>query len=260
MRTIPLPTAMLLALSLTACGDDSTTTDSSTATDSGSSTMCDAASGDGCDSSAASCVAEPCKLVGPQCGCAAGDKCTVFDDATMCFALSTEEPILGAETYCRGEEAWCEAGLFCAQFNVELDAEMCLAFCLSDDDCPTSGRCQHGYLGGPTQDGAPVGVCVPHCNPLDGTGCPAGEPGEEHECRPWREMWICAALSYSPRIAEGDDCEVDATCAPGLRCVESSCRRLCDPAGTECSAGQTCTVGDEPTVFEAVTYGACLPT
>jgi hypothetical protein len=230
-------------------GGDPTTSSSGTGGSTSSSS-----SGGGDDS----CSEDPCKLVVPQCGCAATDTCTLFgDDGTRgCSPAGT----LAQGVECTGTE--CGVGLLCLETAAPIST--CVKFCSTDADCEApGGLCFYKLENGA---GAPVPggtFCTENCDPAVNTGCALGT-----ECQISQEP--DGALRHFSRCAieglgvSGDPCLTNADCGPTLGCIgqvgdQTICLKWCHVAEVDsCPVGLTCSAFSPSIKLGNVEYGACL--
>lgn len=159
-----------------------------------------------------------CSPLGETCGCADGEACRPqLDGARICVPAGG----VAEDGACvSGDE--CESGLWCV-------AGQCTAFC----DLRTGGL---GCPGGTCSDvvgsdAFPFGACAHDgCDPVYGTGCPAGGPGcslLRFEGDP-QDVTVC--YEAGPGV-HGDPCEEEG-CAAGHVCLRTelgrSCVQLCE--------------------------------
>ncbi len=233
-------------------GDADTDADSDTDTGSGSDT-------DDCDDGG-----HECRLVGPQCGCPGGQKCTVIDAATYgCIADGPQDD--GDE--CDNAVDDCEAGLICVGGD-EMDF-LCRRFCEADRDCVGDGSlCVYGLnSGGEVVPDAQM--CSVDCNPLTGSGCRSGMNCNIFVTEAGGDVYLTDCDEREdPAGTQGVACDGDVGpyCARGLACVDAGdgagwvCRDWCEPPGGfgACAGGLDC-LGFDPAADVAGTeYGVCV--
>jgi subtilisin-like proprotein convertase family protein len=174
-----------------------------------------------------------------QCGCPAGEGCSIVDfttGATACIAAG-DVPEGGACT--GGAVGECAPGNDCM---VWLETGTCSRFCSEDADCPNpNGGCDvWGEWATPVSK-----MCLRGCDPRnpqssDGPflGCP-----EEQTCTPWYINENSTCVVPEAYGEEGDECFDEDNCAPGLGCGldgGQSCARWCELGGSDCLADELC--------------------
>jgi len=201
-------------------------------------------------SDAGPCDEAPCRLVLPQCGCAAGLVCqrTVpRGTERMCVPPGTTP-----EGDACGFSTECEMGHACIRTSASTG--MCLRFCAGDADCPADVECIELLTGG-------VGLCPHPCDPLADTGCPSGQSchlvlGARYGGGATTALPACGLTTGEVR---GGPCASSLDCTPGLVCAGSTCEPLCLLTGsTPCPLSTTCTALSPPHVVAGVSWGACL--
>ena len=206
----------------------------------------------------ASACESPCTLTSPQCGCGAGQACTLVGTNRQCAAPGT-----ATEGQACSASVPCSSGLFCLAMSASIST--CAKFCSGDADCTAPfGLCNKTVgdgLGG-TIPG--VKLCAENCDPVTNTGCPV--PGTS--CQDGSEFTI----SYQPLTdctpagtkAEAAPCNPTLNeCAPGFGCFfnasnQSVCFRYCDNH-SPCGSGQQCgTLPAGPGGNLTTGYGICF--
>jgi hypothetical protein len=199
----------------------------------------------------------PCGLVAPQCGCAAGEACTLDDmGAVACGAAGTVQ--LGNECISAGD---CAAGGLCLAVG---STGACYEFCSSDTQCTAPGGLCVVTL---TNGGNPipnVTMCSMNCNPSTNVGC---SNITDAACRFGREQTgqqrlftLCGTAGTG---TSGSSCASNDDCAGGYGCFGTTCEKFCVIGGPACPNFGTCspfTLGAdmiEPTLG-GTTYGVCL--
>lgn len=191
------------------------------------------------------CSEAPCRLVSPQCGCAAGSACQrtgATTDVRMCVregaALFMEE--------CANDAA-CTAGHAC--LTVGTPTGVCQTYCYTDADCP-------GTSCGRLVEGTDVGVCGTTC--VIGSGCPTG-----FVCKVILANDIDSAGPVAAAVCAdssgggiGATCTSSLDCAGGLFC-DDRCRALCPMGGPPCPPGEACVAVLAPITLGGVSYGVC---
>jgi hypothetical protein len=117
---------------------------------------------------ASSCSESPCRILAPQCGCAAGESCYPSGATRVCAVSGTRLEGSG----CSGISD-CAAGLGCVNFSSSAASpgNMCSRVCSTDADCASGAVCVHTIddgLGG-TVPG--LRFCSRVCTPSPSTGC-----------------------------------------------------------------------------------------
>ncbi len=219
-------------------------------------------SSSGTDTSSSStgspCAEMPCKLVAPQCGCPAGEKCTVNGGGDRICA--PEGAAVTGDNCGVGND--CVAGSLCLTTST---MAMCRAFCDADDQCAAPG----GLCVLQVADGNggvwPAKYCSENCDPVSGAGCaPANAKCEvAREASPGDRLFtLCVGVGAS---VQGASCMATADCAAGFGCFTLSdnstkCLQWCKPNNNpSCGANTTCSPFPAPgIVIGAVEYGVCL--
>ena len=177
------------------------------------------------------CDESPCRLVSPQCGCAAGQACQRpggDDPLRACVAPG----LAGVNEACRGNLD-CETAAVCVATG--FTEGLCTEYCASGADCAT-GVCAELVV--MTED---IGACVIDCDPVSGVGC-GGAAGcgvgltREVPSRAFAYVPICSDPAL-PSI--GDACPM-FLCGPNLVCEGDVCRRVCDRPMGICPTGESC--------------------
>jgi len=221
---------------------------------------------DGCEAGAPSCTESPCKLVSPQCGCGAGQACTMDPDGNRSCATAGSSSTGSA---CSAI-ADCQGGNTCIGLNSTVGG--CHRFCDTDSDCggQPGALC---ILGLEDSTGASLTetVCTLGCEPASQTGCPAGSwcfLGQE-STGAMRDLSHCSGDPLGPGT-QGAFCATQDDCAPGYLCLDpgtgsNECLHLCRNPSTisptfnaDCpSSFYDCFALDPVTALGATTYGVC---
>jgi cysteine-rich repeat protein len=196
------------------------------------------------------CVDPTCDPV-PQCGCPAGQKCTLLGGDRSC----TPAGLMNEGRACTSEVE-CAAGLMCIG-AVSSDVSACYRFCNADTDCMGAGsRCvvSVGSGGGEVPG---VSLCSINCDPITGAGCPSGTA-----CKPWlvegSYITDCSGEVGSGRT--GRECTSDADCAVGFFCISPAfpnCLQYCAYPGGYCEGGYACTRFEPNVRIGSVEIGYC---
>jgi hypothetical protein len=218
------------------------------ATTSGSSTTAASSSSTGTP-----CEEDPCKLVAPQCGCAADEMCTLVSATERgCVENGTRAP----GQACGGGLGDCEAGAICVYVPGSDDLLSCSRFCDGDLQCDgQGGLCAQGLSTGDQ-------LCSENCDPVSSSGCAiAGTKcGVYLDDVDMRFFTACTAAGGG---VAGDICDADTPCAVGFDCFRTTegddlCFEYCSSAAPECPGTLTCRMDfNPPFVVGAVTYGVC---
>lgn len=180
------------------------------------------------------CSESPCKLVAPQCGCGADEKCTIDAQGDRSCVADGTEP----------SGAQCTAGADCAAGGICLGGASvgyCASFCAVDGDCGQNiCAVKLGDGLGGTIDG--VTMCSSSCDPGSGTGCPGGlgcVVGQE-AAGAMRFFFMCFEAGA---VGAGGVCTTAADCQAGFGCYNNGtnnvCYKNCNVASPNCP-GQTC--------------------
>ena len=191
------------------------------------------AGGAGVSDAGPPCSESPCRLVAPQCGCAAAQMCQ------RAMAGSTVRSCVAAGTTTIG--GGCTFSTECAPatgcVRAGTPTGQCEPWCESSADCGVSGECMRLGMG------TDVGACSSGCDPVGSgtTGCPPDLVcrvvlGERIPDMAATHAAICSGLGGA---AAGAACSTSIDCGPGLYCAGSVCRHLCG-ATADCVAPATC--------------------
>jgi hypothetical protein len=201
------------------------------------------------------CEGDPCKLVSPQCGCDAGDKCTINGTTIACGADGTEA--IGAA--CGASD--CSAGGLCLG---DAGGGYCAQFCDEDAECGGALVCGVGLNDGSGGTIPDVALCSSNCDPATVAGCPAGLGcvlGREADGLE-RFFFMCFPAGTG---VDGAACTSAASCAPGYGCYNNGtadvCLKNCNVNTPACTGIQTCyALNDEnqlPVNVNGYPMGAC---
>lgn len=213
---------------------------------------------DGSTTTGPACEEDPCKLVEPQCGCMAGQACSV-DGAGDLFC--TEAGSAAWDAPCSATNK-CVPGTLCAGYAAGLDS--CAKFCNTDADCEApGGLCAvtlNDGMGG-TLPG--VTLCSTNCSfttngcAVPGTSCQLG-------IRNMTEPFTLCAPSGTG--TQGSTCTDSSGCASGFICLTTTamderCFQWCDVNAPVCPGGLVCQQleisAGVPLVIGTTAYGAC---
>jgi hypothetical protein len=205
------------------------------------------------------CSEMPCRLVAPQCGCAAGQGCYVDGAGTRSCQMAGTS----AEGAACTATASCTPGNLCVNISAAPPGvNMCKRFCNADSDCVGAGSLCTGTLMG----AAGVRLCSRACDPVVQTGCPTGSG-----CGIFVEM--AGAMRYLTDCyapvgsgAQGSPCVDDSTCQRGYACLDpdgpggvgTQCLHYCNVlTGAGCPFGFTCYGFTTPVRIGGNEYGVC---
>lgn len=214
----------------------------------------DNSDGDGCSSACVveagwTCLGEPSVCTVPcnrpealvlQCGCQAGDKCTIDSGNIQCGSAGAlaayQDCVLDSE---------CEAGTWCELLPSETNPT-CIPFCEIHSDCPGTAMCFYVYDPGPWS----IGLCRAEdaCDPtlVNPPTCAGGEA-----------CYMAAVGTYceSPgTVLIGQSCYSSGTfsCEPSASCISTGpttavCYEICSWPGGSCdTGGTTCQFNGDP--------------
>jgi hypothetical protein len=243
--------------STTTSSSSSTTTSSSSTTTSSSSTTTSSSS----SSSGSTCPESPCQLTMPQCGCAAGEECTIQGTATVC-APAGNVPVGGA---CGTSADECAEGTLCIEASATVST--CKEFCSTNADCVAPGGLCAVQLDNGMGGTIPgVTLCSANCSPLNNTGCPvAGTACQllEETMAPMSLLSDCVAVGTGTHNTPCDQTMEGGQCAAKFGCFNTGtmaapdyvCLRYCNVALQNCPGLQLC--NDLGVMFDGIEYGAC---
>ena len=191
---------------------------------------------------------EPCRLLSPQCGCAASEMCG-WDTFTprACVAIGT--PAAGATC---GSSYDCAPGAGCLELGN--GAGQCMPWCDAPADCAPGASCVRLWWTGA------IGVCSTVCDPIMNTGCPAPLAcslglGTEVPTAQTVVSALCANLGAAGGVDAA--CSGPLDCQSGLACYGSTCRPVCRMDVAASCAG-TCGPFAPRAFIGAVEYGGCI--
>jgi hypothetical protein len=193
------------------------------------------------DAASSSCSESPCRILAPQCGCAAGESCYPSGATRVCAVSGTRLEGSG----CTGVSD-CATGMGCVNFSssAATPGNMCSRVCNTDADCASGAVCIHTIddgLGG-TVPG--LRFCSRVCTPSPSTGC-----APNLACTIFREgsglmryFTDCAGPVGTGR--QGAACVDDTDCAAGFGCADPGtglqCLSWCRVASPSCPVGTAC--------------------
>lgn len=239
-----------------ACTTDACTEPSGSCTHTPMDALC--AAGEACDVSlgcqpTSSCSESPCRLVAPQCGCAAGEGCYLSGGTRVCVTAGTTA--VGA----RCDTAQCVPGAICVNIAATGTATaICHRNCTTDSGCPGLGAlCIGGIMGSSDK------TCTVDCDPATQAGCPTGTDCSffTESAGAMRTLTDCSAPVGTG--GQNASCADDTDCQKGYACITTSgtikqclhwCRR---PAGLECPGITSCFGFETPIIWNSTEYGVC---
>ena len=204
------------------------------------------------------CAEDPCKLTIPQCGCAAGEQCSL--DAAGRACIPAGNTANGQE--CVGAE--CGPGLLC--IKTAANVSTCGKFCDVDSDCVApGGLCIIGLNDGAGNPIPGVTMCTENCDPTTNIGCPAAGTACEVAQESAGQMRFLTHCTASGAGQQGAICVTGADCAPKFSCFNTNnpaavkCLKNCKASAPNgCPAGTTCLFFMTPELVGNEEYGACL--
>lgn len=197
-------------------------------------------------------------LPGLECGCAAGERCTVVNETLgESGCVSVEAGAAPAWSACASDAA-CGAGTFC-----DHETGACKPVCSSSNECPQGAVC-HAARGADGNKIPGLALCTAHCDPASGAPCGAGLACDFTDDFGSAELDCYASGGLGPTAA----CQGPHDCANGLVCVDDgtskTCKRWCHPVdesapNLDCfSIGSFICSGLSQTVIQdGETYGVC---
>lgn len=204
-----------------------------------------------------SCEETPCRLVEPQCGCAAGEACTIDGmGGRLCLASGAVPPGGACD-----ESNLCAPGAACIGYGPGQNT--CAAFCNDNGLCELpGGQCVVELAAQPG-----VLMCSENCDLTTSQGCSlAGMSCQLGITAADTAYTLCTP---SGTLVEQEVCADNSECAPAYVCLpttanDNRCFHWCAVGGAACPvAGDVCT-GLEvtmgvPLMIGSTTYGVCNP-
>jgi hypothetical protein len=209
-------------------------------------------------SSGPSCPDDPCKLTLPQCGCAAGEQCSVDGSGRACIPTGSTQN----GQSCAGPD--CAPGLLCV--NTSDTVSTCGKFCDDDGDCTApGGLCIIGLNDGSGNAIPGVTMCTENCDPTTNVGCPAAGTSCQVAQESAGQMRFLTHCDGAGNKQQGATCVTNADCAPTFGCYRIStgpdvfqCLKNCKMSTQSCPAGAQCLFFQTPELVGNEEYGACL--
>jgi len=216
--------------------------------------------GSSLSTSSGTCADSPCKLTSPQCGCGAGQECSIVSYMPACQPAGT-----GTEGQACAAAGDCAPGLLCLGGGT---TGICDQFCTADADCASLG----GICALTLSDGTATGtipnatLCSNTCNPATGTGCSVPGTGCQVGQESTGQMRWLTFCSGAGTKGSGQTCTSSSDCKPQYGCLNTGnadeCVQYCDVNNPSCSGATTCgALMDSATsatiVVDGITLGAC---
>jgi len=206
------------------------------------------------------CRESPCGL-SPNCGCPAGQKCSLdgHPPARTCKPAGAGS----RGSTCEGDDD-CAAGYVCMSTSSAATIGACFAFCNGPGDCPGDGSvCMAFGDGGVPVEGARV--CSYSCDLVTNVGCPTG-----HGCDLYQydangdtvsDQDVTNCNSDIGLGRQDSACARENGCAAGYFCylTEGLCLGYCYVGISMCAAGHECISFEPPAVIGSKEVGACYP-
>lgn len=206
----------------------------------------------GCTGGGSSCAESPCRLVGPQCGCGAGQACYHSGATRACAAAGS-----GGDGASCSASSDCAAGLTCVNHSsvAGTNLGMCTRYCASDSDCSGPGSlCLE--LDSAASPG--VRVCTRSCDPIYGTGCRPGTTCNVYQESGGAMRFLTDCTGPVGTRDTYFPCSTDRDCAENHACVGGECLRWCDYFTDEgCDFLDICLRPNPRILVDGVEYGFC---
>lgn len=205
------------------------------------------------------CEEDPCKLVAPQCGCGAGEKCSV-DNQGARVCVPEGEGLLGEE--CSGQA--CIAGLICVVTkSTAPTVSTCMKFCEADIQCKEpGGLCIYSLNDGTGDPIEGASLCTQNCDPVTNTGCPVAQTSCQATQEARGEQRFFTFCTGAGLGGQGAVCTTAQDCQAGFGCfnvgAESNCLKWCNVESATCPGGTTCQIPNPAITIGTVAYGACI--
>jgi hypothetical protein len=205
-------------------------------------------------STATMCDEDPCKLAAPQCGCGAGEMCTL-DDMLAIGCGPAGSVALGQKCDLMND---CAPGGHCA--GVAKAQGYCVEFCDVDADCGAA-LCLINLNDASGNPVPGVTFCTSDCTPGTNVGCAVGLSclvGKEQA----GQMRTFGSCRGSGSGAHGATCMSSDDCSPGANCfvlndanMTRLCLEYCNIASPVCPGNTQCT--DLKLNYKGIDWGAC---
>lgn len=205
------------------------------------------------------CSETPCGLK-PNCGCPAGQKCSLDDTASRaCVQAGT-----GSTGSTCMDDAECAAGYLCLATNPDGTMGACFPYCNADTDCTGNGSIcvELATADGPIPNAA---VCTYACDLVTNSGCPTGHGcdlyGMDRDEDGNIDVDFTDCNSMVGAGTQGAYCTDESGCAPGYSCytTELICLGYCfDPGGiSSCPSSTECIGFETPAYIGGREVGVC---
>ncbi|MGE0788730.1 MAG: hypothetical protein AB7S26_23865 [Sandaracinaceae bacterium] len=206
------------------------------------------------------CLESPCRLVSPQCGCAATQGCYLSGTTRLCAAAGS----IARGGACTSVND-CAPGNMCINVSrtTGVTINRCTHFCNNNLDCGGNSVCFYtlGDGAGGTIPG--VTLCTVDCDPALQTGCSAGTMCTilQETAGAMRIFTDCVGPVGAG--GQGAACTALSDCQAGYACIGTpgQCLRWCDRPGMiaagGCMAGEACYGFMTPLTVGSRTYGVC---
>lgn len=235
-----------------------------TATTTGATTSASTSATSGSGGAPPMCEDDPCKVTLPQCGCNAGEQCSVSAAGVTCVPEGT----IGWGEACGGVGD-CEPGYLCIlKKDTPPTVSTCAKFCDSDNECQSpGGLCTFGLNDGNGGTIPGVTICSENCDLVTNTGCPVSGTSCQLAQEPSglkRFFTYCngaGAGTQNSTCLDGTECAVQYGCF-NTGGASDVCLKWCNVNSPSCSGATSCVgltdANGNPVVIGAITYGACL--
>jgi len=208
----------------------------------------------------AECMESPCRLVSPQCGCAAEQACYLSGSTRAC----TTEGGSALGTPCTGA-AGCVAGGACLGVSADAAVSLtqCYPHCDSDTDCSSGSLCSDVRDSTTMMPIPGVGVCSSNCDLRSSSGCATGARCHVFQEEAGAMRWYTDCVGPQGTGGQGAACTNLLDCQPGFLCAgaagASRCLRWCTSPGLSsgCGSLETCFGFMTPITIRGTTYGVC---
>jgi len=199
----------------------------------------------------------------PQCGCQAGQKCTLDSaDAHACLTAGTTPHSQPCSS-----DTDCAEGTICVGTSAQ-DLR-CHQFCVADGDCPGAGGggvCIITLVDTNQQEIPGATLCTTDCDPSSTSpvGCPVGwachlqyVDADQNDIPDFFFTDCADDAGTGTGVGECDN--VTQFCAPGYFCYTTwgDCIRTCRMGMSDCPGGTTCLGFVDAAIVGTTEYGYC---
>lgn len=184
-----------------------------------------------------------------DCGCGAGETCSVDDGAVRACRAVSDTPLAAY--------AACDTDTQCPRFH-HCAFGVCMRRCEVSSDCAADTQC----LVLNEQDPG-TGICSRNCDMLSpGAPAPGFQPcGPGLRCLDFDgPEGATTACIFAGTVSAGGACAGTADCGVGLDCEAGLCLPLCELGAEGCAAGSVCaprTLATAPVGGRSI--GVCIP-